>query len=127
MSWRRSRPESAGEDGSAAPQAGHGSGTARESRTDPSRALVGGRTIALMTREQAEARAAELNRDHPDRATHRWLARESGDAWEVARVALPAGVRLDPFTATTEARPRPPQAPDPRPAFIRDVGGPYGV
>jgi hypothetical protein len=78
-----------------------------------------------MTRDEAVQRAADLNREHPDRATHRWLAREAADGWQVARVALPKGMRLDPLRTTAEARPRPPQAPDPRPAFIRDVGGPY--
>jgi len=80
-----------------------------------------------MTRDEAAQRAADLNREHPDRATHRWLAREAADGWQVARVALPKGMRLDPLRTTAEARPRPPQAPDPRPAFIRDVGGPYGI
>jgi hypothetical protein len=78
-----------------------------------------------MDREQAERRAAELNRDHPERATHRWLARESGGGWQVARLSLPAGMRIDPVTASVESRPRPPQAPDPRTAFGQNVGGPY--
>ena len=80
-----------------------------------------------MTRDQAQRRAAELNRDHPDRHAARWLAREGEDGWEVVRVRLPGGVRIDPLTTTTEAKPRPPEADDPRPAFIRNVGGPYAV
>lgn len=80
-----------------------------------------------MTREEAELRAAELNREHPDRAKARWMARERGGVWEVARVSLPAGMRIDPVTETTEAKPKPPQADDPRPLFEQNVGGPYGV
>jgi hypothetical protein len=76
-----------------------------------------------MTRQDAERHAARLNREHPDRAMHRWLARQDGDEWQVARVELPAGVRLDPLREGTEARPRPPQAPDPR---LSEPGGPWG-
>jgi hypothetical protein len=79
-----------------------------------------------MTRGQAERRAIELNREHPDRARYRWFAKESPEGWDVARLRLPAGVRVDPFTATVEAKPRPSEAPDPRPNLWRDVGGPYG-
>ena len=78
-----------------------------------------------MTRNEAEQRAAQLNAEHPERARYRWLVRASSEAFDVARVALPPGVRIDPVKETTEARPRPPQADDPRPAFFRDVGGPY--
>lgn len=78
-----------------------------------------------MTRGQAEHRAAEHNREHPDRGAHRWMVREGGDGWEVVRVAVPGGVRVDPLKASVEAKPRPSDAPDPRPAFFRDVGGPY--
>lgn len=79
-----------------------------------------------MTREQAEAHAVQLNAEHPDRATNRWIVNEGEDGWTVARVALPPGLRVDPVKETTEARPRPELAPDPRSAFIRNVGGPYG-
>jgi hypothetical protein len=78
-----------------------------------------------MTRTEAESRAAELNREHPERAKYRWLAREGGDGWQVARISLPAGLRIDPIKTTTEARPRPPQADDPRPAFWQNAGGPW--
>jgi hypothetical protein len=60
-----------------------------------------------MTREEAESRAAQLNGEHPDRATHRWHAREGADGWEVARIALPAAVRIDPLEGAVEGRPRP--------------------
>jgi hypothetical protein len=78
-----------------------------------------------MTREQAEQRAAELNRDHPERGVHRWLARRREGEWEVVRISIPGAVRIDPLKEGVESKPRP-EAPDPRPAFFRDVGGPYG-
>jgi hypothetical protein len=79
-----------------------------------------------MTRDDAEQRAAELNREHPDRHTARWVSRERDGVWEVARISLPAGMRIDPVSETVETKPKPPQADDPRPAFERNVGGPYG-
>jgi hypothetical protein len=45
----------------------------------------------------------------------------------VVNVKLPPGMSLDPVKATTEAKPKPPQADDPRPSFHRNVGGPYAV
>ena len=79
-----------------------------------------------MSREEAELRAADFNREHPDRSSARWIARERDGAWEVARISLPPGMKIDPVTETTEAKPKPPQPGDPRPAFERNVGGPYG-
>lgn len=79
-----------------------------------------------MTRDDAKQRAAELNREHPDHHTARWVAREREGAWELARISLPAGMRIDPVTETTEAKPKPPRPGDPRPAFDQNVGGPYG-
>jgi len=79
-----------------------------------------------MTREEAELRCDELGVEHPDRGTHRWIPRErERGEWEVVRVALPEGMRRDPTSATTETKPEPQQADDPRPAYWRDVGGPY--
>jgi hypothetical protein len=78
-----------------------------------------------MTRAEADSRAAALNREHPERHAFRWLARERAGEWEVARVTLPPGMRIDPLKTGAEAKPRPAEAPDPRPAFFRDVGGPY--
>jgi hypothetical protein len=78
-----------------------------------------------MTHDQADQRAAELNREHPERGLHRWLTRERDGEWEVVRVSIPGGVRIDPLKEAVESKPRP-EAPDPRPAFFRDVGGPYG-
>jgi hypothetical protein len=79
-----------------------------------------------MTRDEAEQRAAELGREDPDRATHRFFAREGeGGEWTVVKVPGP-GRRVDPLKATTEAKPAPPMADDPRPSAWRDTGG-YGV
>ena len=79
-----------------------------------------------MTREEAELQCQDLTRDHPERDTHIWLPREerTGD-WSVIKVRLPGGLRRDPTKATIEAKPKPPQADDPRPPMFRDVGGPY--
>jgi hypothetical protein len=89
------------------------------------KAIARARYAQPMTREEAEARAAALNREHPDRHVARWMVGEGGDGWEVARVSLPGGVRIDPLKATTEAKPRPQPADDPRSALGRNVGGPY--
>ena len=90
-------------------------------------AFISARTIGHMTRAQAEANAAQLNLEHPDRGRYRWLARERDGQWDVARVTVPGGVRLDPLKQGVVAKPRPTEAPDPRPAFIRNVGGPYAT
>jgi hypothetical protein len=78
-----------------------------------------------MTRAEAVHRAKSLNAEHPDRASYRWMARTAGENWEVVRVAIPGGVRLDPLQATVESRPRPQPAEDPRPLFDKNVGGPW--
>jgi hypothetical protein len=78
-----------------------------------------------MTRKEAEDQAAANNREHPDRAKHRWLAREGADGWEVARITLPAGLGVQPSGTLTEAKPKPPEPDDPRPAFFRNAGGPW--
>jgi hypothetical protein len=49
---------------------------------------------------------------------------DAGD-WAVVKISLPPDARIDPVKATTEAKPKPPQADDPRSAFDRNVGGPY--
>jgi hypothetical protein len=45
----------------------------------------------------------------------------------VVNVKLPPGMRIDPVKATTEAKPQPAPADDPRPPFHKNVGGPYAV
>ena len=74
-----------------------------------------------MTHDEAEALRAAREAERPE---DRWLARQRGGAWEVVR--LP-GLGRQPVRETAEAKPRPPQADDPRPALWRDVGGPYSA
>ena len=79
-----------------------------------------------MTRAEAEQERDRLTREHPDRATHRWMARADGAGdWSVVKVGIPPTGRVDPLKATTEAKPKPPQPEDPRSAYDRNVGGPY--
>ncbi|HEU0019434.1 MAG TPA: hypothetical protein VFQ14_04000 [Thermoleophilaceae bacterium] len=75
-----------------------------------------------MNRAEAEQERDRLTREHPDRSTHRWMARadEAGD-WSVVKVGLPPGSHIDPLKATTEAKPKPPQPEDPRSAIGRNL------
>jgi hypothetical protein len=76
-----------------------------------------------MTRSEAEQRARELQAEHPERATHRFIARESrpGD-WEVARVEVPERLQRGPLTPTIDTSPRP-SADDPRTGNERRMPG----
>jgi hypothetical protein len=77
-----------------------------------------------MTHEQAIAECSRLAREHDDRATHSWLPREiTPGEWAIVRVGVPT---QRPLGSMQEAKPRPAQGDDPRPALWRDVGGPYG-
>jgi len=78
-----------------------------------------------MTREEAETEARRLGREHPDRDRHRWLARDRDGTWEVVRVPVPPGQRVDPLKTTSEAKPKPSQPGDPRTSYDRNVGGPW--
>lgn len=78
-----------------------------------------------MTREAAEAEARRLAREHPDRGRYRWLARDREGTWEVVRVPVPPGQKVDPLKTTTEAKPKPSQPDDPRTSYDRNVGGPW--
>lgn len=78
-----------------------------------------------MDRDEAERLAERLGREHEDRDTHAWFAREGeGGAWSVVKVGRP-GSRIDPVKATVEAKPKPPQQEDPRSAHARIL--PYNV
>jgi hypothetical protein len=83
--------------------------------------------VPRMTRGEAEDRAKALNAEHPDRRSYRWMARAADGDWQVVRMAIPGGVRLDPLKAAVESRPRPQPAEDPRPLFDKNVGGPWAV
>jgi hypothetical protein len=77
-----------------------------------------------MTREEAQRACAELAESSPERETHRFFPREddSGE-WQVAKVNLPGGNKK--LGTETKAETRPPNGEDPRPAYWRNVGGPY--
>jgi hypothetical protein len=76
-----------------------------------------------MTREEAEQTCKRLAAEHPDRETHRWIPRETGDgSWGVAKIHLAPSEDRE-MTAETRADERPPTPDDPRP--MRDIGGPH--
>jgi len=79
-----------------------------------------------MDREQARLESERLRREHPERATHTWIPRAVDGRWEIVRVPLPPGIRRDPLKATIEAKPKPRDADDPRPAPFRNIP-PYGA
>jgi hypothetical protein len=80
-----------------------------------------------MDHDAAQQRAEELKREHPDRETHTWMARGNPDGeWEVVKVRVPGGRRIDPLKATIETKPKPPMPDDPRPANIRNIP-PFGA
>jgi hypothetical protein len=67
-----------------------------------------------MNRSEAEERASQLQADHPDRDTHRFVARRAdADGWEVVKVQLPTAGK-GPLTPTVGSGPRPSPADDPR-------------
>jgi hypothetical protein len=73
-----------------------------------------------MTREQAEAERDRLQAEHPE-AT--WMVGEADGGWRVLKVGIPSPE--SPSGTAVAAKPKPPEAPDPRSAFGRNVG-PYG-
>ena len=79
-----------------------------------------------MTREAAQREAQRRNAETKPASGQRWFVRAVGAGdWALVKVAgLPADV-LGPLKTTTEAKPRPPMADDPRPAYWRDVGSPW--
>ncbi len=78
--------------------------------------------MGAMTRQEAEARAAELARADAGSDRHRWFPRQlAGGDWTVVRVGA-VGTRIDPLEATTEAKPKPAQPDDP-PQRPRWAGG----
>ena len=79
--------------------------------------------LARLRREEAEAKCRRLAAEHPERHRYRWFARRvDGEGWVVVRVAARPGARVDPLRATTEAKPKPPHADDPRTSYSRNVG-----
>ena len=77
-----------------------------------------------MTRAEAETRAAELQAEHPDRDTHRFIARRGADGeWEVAKVALPGARKRQKLTPEVSTEPQPSPADDPRSGHEQRVPG----
>jgi hypothetical protein len=78
-----------------------------------------------MDRATAAAEVERLRREHPDRATHDFIAQPLGDPageWRIVKIALPDGM-VRPTGAHVEAAERPPMPDDPRPASSRNLGG----
>jgi hypothetical protein len=77
-------------------------------------------TLSAMTRQEAEREAERLRAEHPDRETHRFLARERDrGSWTVIKVGLPP---LGDLTAETRAEEKPPTADDPRTVSEQNMG-----
>ena len=76
-----------------------------------------------MTREQAERRAAALSAQG---SRHRWFARNGQDGWEVVKVALPPGVRIDPVKETVPHATQPDAPPARRPRTTGTSTAPVG-
>lgn len=78
-----------------------------------------------MNREDAEQRAAKFTAEHPDRATHRFLAREGQDGeWAVVKIGLPPVDETR--VAEVGADEKPPTPDDPREHLSRNLG-PYAA
>jgi hypothetical protein len=77
-----------------------------------------------VTEDEATELAERLNAKHPDRATHRWLARAGDGGWEVVKIGLP-GARSAELRTEQHAAEGPPTAEDVRSSFDRNVGGPW--
>jgi hypothetical protein len=78
-----------------------------------------------MTSREARGEADRMNREHPDRASYRWIARPTGDHWDIVRVRIPGLGRL-PVRESIEAAEKPPQPDDPRPTYVRNAPGSFG-
>lgn len=76
-----------------------------------------------MTKEEAVRKCAGFAREHPDRATHRFVPREGPDGeWSVAKINLPpAGSEV--LVTETVAEEKPSSPDDPRSAISRNLPG----
>ena len=74
-----------------------------------------------MTQAEAAVRCEELNRERSERDPP-WILREiSPGDWRPVRPRIPDLPRADPFKATTEAKPKPSTADDPRDSVFRNI------
>jgi len=65
-----------------------------------------------MDRQAAQTTSERLNREHPERATHRWFPREGPPGeWSVARIAV--GALAGPSGTAQAGKPSPPPVNDP--------------
>ncbi len=81
-----------------------------------------------MTRQDAEREAQRRNAQLGGAGRQRWFVRRGGPGeWTLVKVAGLPGAVPGPLKTTTEAKPRPPLADDPRPSFERNVGGGFWV
>jgi hypothetical protein len=76
-------------------------------------------------REEADAAAAKLNEEHPERDHYQWFAKGDNGDWSVARMRLPHARSSQP-TATTQAKP-PAPPPDEHPLDLPGGMKNYGV
>jgi hypothetical protein len=77
-----------------------------------------------VTEDEARESAERLNAEHPDRATHRWLARSGDGEWEIVKIGLP-GARPEQLRTEQHAAEGPPAADDVRSIVDRNLGGPW--
>jgi hypothetical protein len=78
-----------------------------------------------VTRE--EARQEATRRNAQPSADTAWIARRrQGDDWQVVRLRAPGLAASQATGAHVEAKPRPPEPDDPRPAVFRNIP-PYGA
>jgi hypothetical protein len=79
-----------------------------------------------MTRDDAEREARRLAREHPERASYRWFARELGvGVWSVVRVSRAYPRLADELEAALAPKPPRGGPDDVHPDAVSDVDGPY--
>jgi hypothetical protein len=82
-----------------------------------------------VTRDEAEREAVRLSREHPERASYRWFARELGvGVWSVVRLPRVYPRLADELEAALEVKPPRARSAEPRelnPEVVRDSDGPY--
>jgi hypothetical protein len=79
-----------------------------------------------MTRDEAEREARRLAREHPERASYRWFARELGvGIWSVVRISRAYPRLADELEAAVAPKPPRVGPDDVQPNAVRDFGGPY--
>jgi hypothetical protein len=79
-----------------------------------------------MTHHEAKREAERLAREHPERASYRWFARELGvGVWSVVRVSAAYPRLADELEAALEARPPRAELAEPHPDAVRAPDAPY--